>query len=142
MDRQSITQILRKHSSKLLSGLDHDMSCVFNMEHPKIFNIQIIIPQGEYIFSVNTINNLSYNGEITIYDLCRGRGLGPRLVSVREAVCVEAGVERILINHNTNPSFWQGQNYVPLSQSDIDLLVDDVFLSDMRFKNPVYKKLR
>ncbi|MBN1275699.1 GNAT family N-acetyltransferase [Candidatus Woesearchaeota archaeon] len=68
-------------------------------------------PFGEYSFDLDLHERLSYNGYLWVHPGLRGRGLGHCLVSFREAVCLEAGVEAVLISTNGNAPFWERMGY-------------------------------
>jgi GNAT superfamily N-acetyltransferase len=117
-----ITEIVRNQARLHLSEFD-PTGWYANEAHvlmPQLFRIRRGPTEsgnyGYYDFLVDLQKKSSYKGNLYLTLEYRGRGMGRKLVEMREDVCRDLSINLILIDDSTNPSFWNHMGYEPATK--------------------------
>ena len=97
---------------------------------------------GYYSFVLDTKRSLCYRDDIHVDPDMRGCGHGTRLVKMREELCSQLGIKKIVVHDVIVEDFWSQPelSYRPLGQEDKKNLISE--LPKLRFINtPLYKNL-
>ncbi len=148
MKVEEINELLRRVASEIIPEFNQNEWFANEINSPgsNIFGVLSMLrglSYGKYRFVIDIPQRLSYSGNLYVFSDYQRQGLGRKLVKFREKVCKEAGIEKVIINNNENPSFWNHFGYNPLSDSqrlDLTMFNKIEFREDL--ENPMYKDLK
>ncbi len=116
MNTKYIDALIRKHAAAVIPEFDESrwFALEFNHAGSNVFGVLShlgSVEYGKYRFLLDIPNRLSYNGDLKVDDEHRGKGLGRKLIELRETICEELGIQKIIINNNENSAFWEHLGY-------------------------------
>ena len=120
MKEQEINELLRRTAVEIIPGFNENEWFALEFNHPgsNIFGVLSHcggVTYGKYRFILDIPQKLSYNGDLFVLPNYQGQGLGRMLVEFRESVCKELVIEKVVINNDENPTFWQHLGYKPIN---------------------------